>query len=119
MRPRPTPRPARVKVLVVLHADGLVEVYGDSHLDVHCVNRLFVEGERGDLSTAIDEYTTAAMPRCYRDLYWPNKLRAAGNVEKILPEQAHDTLYQLSILRALWAQRPAPAAISKVRRATT
>lgn len=115
------PRP-REKVLVVLHADGFVEVFGKENIDVHIARRLHVENERGDLSTLLDEYTTATMPRCYRGLYMPNKCREIGNIESITPEQALDTLYELSILRLLRADRESkrqpPAAITRARMAT-
>ncbi len=105
MRRRPTPRPARVKVLVVLHAGGWVEAYAKSHVDVRIVNRLSVEGDTSELATLVDEYTTATLPRCYRPLFWPNKLRAIGNLEYITPATALDTLYQLSVLRGLRRER--------------
>jgi len=62
------------------------------------------------------------MPRCYRGLYMPNKCREIGNIESITPEQALDTLYELSILRLLRADRESkrqpPAAITRARMAT-
>ncbi|MCD4728166.1 MAG: hypothetical protein K8R46_10920 [Pirellulales bacterium] len=124
---RQTKKPAKVrpprkreKVLVVMHPGGLVEVYASADVDVHICNRLFVDGDTGDLATAVDEYLEATLPKQYRGLHWPNRLRAVGMLEKITPESAMDTLYQLYILRGLRAdreaKRPAPAAITRARR---
>ena len=115
--PAAKPRRPREKVLVVLHADGFVEAYAERHVDVHIVNRLQVEDERGELATAVDEYMEATLPRKYRGLNWPNKLRAIGNMKTITPETALDTLYQLHILRGLTEKRQPPAAIQRARRA--
>lgn len=100
----------------MLHSEGWVEVYGEPHVDVQIVNRLHVEGESGDLATVVDEYMESTLPRSYRGLHWPSKLRAIGNVEKITPETAMDTLHQLFILRALKEKRPPPAAITREKR---
>lgn len=89
----------RERVLVVTRADGFVEVFGNRNVDVHIVNRLHVEDERGDLSTRIDEYLTETLPRPYRELYWPSKRRKVGNVECVTPERALDTLRDLAVIR--------------------
>ncbi len=95
------PLPQRQKVLVVLHADGFVEVFGERHVDVHIVNRLHVEDEDASQANLLDAYHEGTMPWCYRQLYWPNKLRAVGLVEKRTPEKMLDTIWQLSILKGL------------------
>jgi hypothetical protein len=103
--PARPPRPPRSKVLVVLHPDGWIEVYGDDHVDARVVQRLDIGDETPATATLLDEYIIGAVPRCYRSLYFANKLRATGTVEKVTPEQQLDTIYKLSMLRGLRAMR--------------
>jgi hypothetical protein len=100
-RRKPLACKERVKVLVVLHANGWAEVYADDHVDVRVVNRLFVENEDAMLANTIDAYMEGTMPRTYRNLYWPRKLRATGLCEKVTPEKALDSLYTLNLIRGL------------------
>ena len=104
-RPAAPPRKERIKMLVVMRGNGLIEVYADDHVDVHMVNRLDVGDLTAEGATLLDEYHMGTMPRCYRRLYWPKKLRAMGFYEKITPEQALDTLAKKSIVRGLRAMR--------------
>jgi len=48
-----------------------------------------------------DEYLESTLPRCYRDLYWPVKLRATGQSRKVMAEQALDTHLNLQLLREI------------------
>ena len=91
----------RTKVLIELCPDGIVRVYSNRFADVHIFNRLDVGTETPELATLIDEYHAATMPKCYQDMYWPNKCRAVGFHEKVTPEKAAETLYQRAILQAL------------------
>jgi len=80
-------KPRRERVLVVLHSDGWVEVYARRNVDVRIVNRLHVTG--GDAMTAhiLDALVECELPKCYRWLYYPRRLRDVGQVRRITPEQ--------------------------------
>jgi hypothetical protein len=80
-------KPRRERVLVVLHSDGWVEVYARRNVDVRIVNRLHVTG--GDAMTAdiLDALVECDLPKCYRWLYYPRRLRDVGQVRRITPEQ--------------------------------
>lgn len=101
------PRKERAKVLIVMCGNGLIEAYAGNHVDVHFINRLYVGDETADAANLIDQYHDRAMPRCYRDLYFPNKCRATGFHEKVTPEQAAHALYQRNILCGLREDRKA------------
>ena len=116
-KPRQRPRPTRPreKVLIVMHPNGLIEVYAEN-VDVHFVNRLDVGNEWPQLANLIDVYHENKMPRPYRNLFWPNKLRGIGLLEKITLEDAQDTLWKMSILHGLRELRPVPKAITREKR---
>ena len=96
----PGQRPApRSKVLVVLHSDGWVEAYAEKNVDVHIVQRLHITNP-ANVHLA-DEYTESTIPRCYRDLYWPVKLRALGQCRRITAEQCLDKHLDLQLLREI------------------
>jgi hypothetical protein len=96
------PPKARVRVLVVLSSNGFVEIFGPPEVDAHVAQRLDVPPE---CEIKAEEYLDATLPKRYRDLFFPGKVRAIGLVQKITPEQAGDTLWKLSILRGLRAMR--------------
>lgn len=80
MPPKPLRKPP-VRVLLVLNADGFVEVYGPPEVTVHVALRLATDGGHEAEQTA-DELLYATLPRNYRDLYFPRHLRAMGNCER-------------------------------------
>ena len=96
-----TPPPRREKVLVVLHSDGWVEVYAERHIDVKVVQKLHTIDESAEMATLLDEYIETTIPKCYRDLYVPVKLRAQDQCRLITADQAADTLLDLYYLREL------------------
>jgi hypothetical protein len=91
--------PTRQKCLVVLHADGWVEVYGERSLSVKIVQRIAVSAAE-DADTA-DQLIDLALPRGWRNLYWPMKLRAAQGVDRVTAQRKLDALMDLEILRAI------------------
>ncbi len=97
-RPEQVPRQA---VLVVMLPDGGVEAYAERHVDVHFINRLDAGREDGDLANMVDAYLESTLPRPFKELYWPNKLRGTGVHERVTPERAADALFKTSILRGL------------------
>lgn len=108
----------REKVLVVMHPDGLVEIYGGRELDVCVAQRLHVPQH---CEPAAENYLDGTLPKRYRGLFFPGKLRATGLCETVTPEKALDTLWRLEILKGLRAMRQeqsaaaVPAAIQRER----
>jgi hypothetical protein len=92
----------RTRVLIVLSADGFVELFGERGIEALVALRLDVPQH---CEAAADTYLTATLPRRWRDLFYPGKLRATGLVEKLTPEQALSTLHKLQELRELRALR--------------
>ena len=76
-------RPQREPVLIVLHADGWVECYGESHVDAHIIVAPYMESIEGEIKA--QDYLAGAIPRRYRPLYLPGKCRAADQVRQIRP----------------------------------
>lgn len=74
------PSGQRVKVLVVLHDDGFVEVFGRDDVDVKVVNlpSLPVRGE-----AKAEEWLDLTLPKPYKDVHWPGMSRATGFVQKV------------------------------------
>jgi hypothetical protein len=93
---RTLPRP---KVLIVLHSDGWVEAYAEKNVDVHIVQRLHITNPVN--VNLADEYIESTVPRCYRDLYWPVKLRAISQCRLVTPEQRLDAHLDLQLLREI------------------
>jgi hypothetical protein len=94
------PKP-REKVLVVLHGNGLVEAYAENNVDIHMIHRLYVENETSISANILDEITELQIPKCYRDLYWPNKCREFDSIRQILPMTQFDTSNDLQMIREL------------------
>jgi hypothetical protein len=93
------PRPERKKVLVVLHSDGWVEAYSDKTVDVYITQRLHTEDDAS--VHLVDEYLERSLPKVYRRLYWPVKLRAVGQCRRVTPEAMLDRRLALDLLAAL------------------
>ena len=96
-------RPARrerEKVLVVLHADGYVEVFARPHVDVRIAQLLDVHLDDEPLA---EEYLEVSVPACYRDLFWPCRLRAKGMVERVTAQQQLDAQRAVTAIRELRA----------------
>ena len=93
-------RKARTPVLVVLHSDGWVEVFGiRKRINVKVVQRLHIT----DSSSAIDAtiYTDILAGKIHSRVHWPKCLVATGQVERITAEQEYERLMDLWLLRAV------------------
>lgn len=89
----------RSAILVVLHADGWIEVYGQPYVDVHMAvmpHTTTPEGER-----AAEEYLDTILARRYRDLYWPGLRRAADLVRSVSPSDIARRDWELELLTTL------------------
>jgi len=70
----------REKVLVLLHFDGYVECFASKDVDIHITN--VPQASTPAAEILAQEYVGLAMPRSYRDVYWPSNRRAAEQVRK-------------------------------------
>ena len=94
------PRSKREAVLIALHGDGFVEVFGEKNVDVKIMNVPHCPG-----SEILAEDTFELMLRHrYRQLYWPNKVRASAMHCPLLPSTmarsivVRDCLTSLNVL---------------------
>ena len=114
-RPRAKPKLKRVGVLVVLHPDGFVEVFGDHEVRVHTVDALAVHAEEEALA---DLYLNESLPTWARQLHWPGKLRACGQCKQISAEDELRRRHDLHMVRGLGEVRRESATIpDAIRRA--
>jgi NADPH-dependent 2,4-dienoyl-CoA reductase/sulfur reductase-like enzyme len=113
-RKKPRPPKPRTRVLVILSSNGFVEVFAEREVDVHIAQGLHVETIEGE--RLAEEFLDGTLPKRFRELFLPGMLRATGLVERITPERALYTLWQLEILKGLRELREAksPAAVPAV-----
>ena len=109
----------REKVVVEMHADGFVRVFGSKRVDAVLINRPEpLLGEPPDLSTPIDTLMELDLPEAYRDVYCPRDCRATGVHKPTTIRQYarayHETQFDLLALQVLdeiaQANRPVPHA---------
>lgn len=91
--------PAREPVLVVLHSDGWVEVYGDrKRVNVRVVQR--VHSTADDVADLLDELVESDAKR-HGDLYFPRNLIAQGQCERVTAADRLDTATQLAMIEGV------------------
>ena len=95
---RPTYQP-REAVLVVMHADGWVEVFAEKNVVVHIATFPCVYSAK--VANAAEQYVELMMPWRYRKLYWPVKLRAADTVRKATLEDIGLSRWRKKILAVM------------------
>lgn len=89
-------------MLIVLHSDGRVQCFADRNVDVHIAHRLnSVIDETPDGANRLDEYLESTLPRSFRNLYWPVKLRAFDQCRKITAGQTLNTRLELELLKEI------------------
>lgn len=87
--PEPKRRPATVPIIIELHADGWVEVYGPEQVRPIIINRFDDESPpavSADMATLADFYHELELPRSHRPWYWPVYVLATGMVRRRTPE---------------------------------
>lgn len=92
----------RPPVLVVAHADGHIEVYGES-VDVFIATPLVMHTQVGE--QLADEYLDARLPRRHRDLHRADKLVAVHQVKPVRPSDEAERLLRLELVREAMAIR--------------
>lgn len=94
-----TPRKSRTPVLVVVHADGYIGIYGRSD-EVSVVVRYAPDVEtssRGEIFA--EDYIESTLSQTHRDVYYPGSLLTTGQVRSILPSEIVRRNDELSISR--------------------
>ena len=93
---QPAPRQA---VLVLAHADGWLEVFAEPNIDV----RIAMVPTTGTIAgeSLAEQVVDLALPRRYRDLHWPGKLRAADRLRVLRPSELLHRDHELALLRGL------------------
>ena len=87
-------------ILVELHADGLVRVFGDESIQVKIVNRPVASTNKNDIR--VEELIDSVLPQRYREVYWPGpNLRAMGNYKPITVMDVAATVAQLNMIDEL------------------
>ena len=90
-RPRPVP------VLIVVHPDQFIEVYGPDGVRPVVVNRLDSCAD----PLLVDEYLESQIPRSHRGIHLPEYLKGTGNVERQTAEDEINRLTRLSLLKRI------------------
>jgi hypothetical protein len=89
----------RHPVLVICHADGYVEVFGDSATDTKIVPIPAMLSNAGDILA--EKYLETILPQRYRDIYYPGNLLAMGQCRTITPSMIADRNLELAMVRTL------------------
>jgi hypothetical protein len=94
------PRVERVPVVIVLHPDGAVQVYGPrDRLDVQVVNMMDVRPEGEVLA---ERFAELSLPHRHRAVFLPGGLVAMGSTRDCrTPEQEQERLADLALVRAV------------------
>lgn len=99
-------RPEPSYVVVELHGDGYVQVYGPRHVRARIVQRPVTNiQDRARAASLIDEWIALNMPIPYRDIYFPSSCRASGKYERVsvrqLAQREADREFDMAMLRAI------------------
>ena len=89
-------RVQRTPVLMVLHSDSWIEIYGE-HLDVHVATKLCCTTPETEILA--EEYLYQTMPRRFLELYFSNKLCMCGQCEKRTAEAELQRRHNLEFVR--------------------
>jgi hypothetical protein len=88
-------------VLVVLHPDGYVEVFGSEAVRPVVVNRLDSTAD----PNLVDRYVEAQIPRSHKGLFFPGNVRATGFLERRTAEAEFRRLAMMETVRRIQETR--------------
>ena len=89
----------REKVLVVFNSDGFVECYAGKDVDVHIVTKPHASTPAAEILA--QEYVGLAIPRPYREVYFPSYCRAAEQLRRITAADILNRQHDVELLRGL------------------
>ena len=96
-----TNRRQREKVLVVFNSDGFVECYAGKAVDIHIITKPLASTSTAEILA--QEYVDLAIPRAYRDVYFPSYCRAAEQLRRITAGDIINRKYDVELLRGILA----------------
>ena len=100
MVPRNTARQPRQPVLVVLHSDGFVQVYGDkSTVDAHIVIMPLQTTNEGQIWA--EKYVDMYLPKRHSDVFWPSNLIGTHQVRTVTSSDLADREHNLRLCNVL------------------
>lgn len=101
-----SPQP-RQPVLVLVHADHFVEVFGPLHVDVLFRDVPFIGTAAGEIQS--EHYIEASIPLRYRHFYWPDCRRAIHMPRLVTPASLWEAQWNAELLRTIQSIRPMEA----------
>jgi len=93
------PKVQRSQVLILLHADGYVEVYGPKNLDV--VTRIVPKMVTPAGEILAEEWIERSLPLRYRKLYGADCIRTTARIREIKPSDIAEVKAVREFFRAL------------------
>ena len=91
----------REKVLVVFNSDGFVECYAGKAVDIHIVTKPHASTPAAEILA--QEYVGLAIPRPYREVYFPSCCRAAEQLRRITAADILNRQHDVELLRGIQA----------------
>jgi len=83
-------RPARQPILILSHADGHIEIFGEKNIDVH-LSRVPAAFST-DVELSAEGAMELLLPRRYRPLFRADMLRKNGTTRPLLPSVLADSI---------------------------
>lgn len=97
--------PQRQPVLVLVHSDHFVEVFGPRNIDVKVLDFPKVNTDSAVILAA--QYIDLTIPMNYREIYWPDCRRAMHMPRVVTPSSIVATQRDIDLLRAIQEIKPA------------
>ena len=86
-------------VLVEMYSDGYIRAYGDKSIRCHIFNRPHcISIESAKLA---EELVENALPRPFREIYFPGMVRKTGNLRKITPIDIQTAVWNIELLNSV------------------
>jgi hypothetical protein len=89
----------REKVLVVFNSDGFVECYASKHVDIYIATKPHASTSVAEILA--QEYVDLAIPRAYRDVFFPSYCRAAEQLRRITAGDILNRQHDVELLRGI------------------
>lgn len=90
----------RSTVLVEVHADGFVEVFGDDHVQVMVINRPSASNNTNECK--VDDLIDSILPKRVQDIRWPGpNVRRTGNIQPLTVEHVKQRIKELDLLYSI------------------
>ena len=91
----------REKVLVVFNSDGFVECYASKQVDIYIATKPQASAPAAEILA--QEYIDLAIPRAYRDVFFPSYCRAAEQLRRITAGDILNRQHNVELLRGIQA----------------